>query len=114
MALSGAIKSAKFSSIRAYAEAKDFTLPRRSPSDCPVAVWATLGPHRPAVKPPNTIISGTSTAERVFIGLLEFLATRQALGLSIVTLEISRDAETSEIRPARRPKGRIAREQAHR
>src|ERR1039457_3579191 len=72
--------SAKFSSMRAYAEAKDFTLPRRSPSDCPVAVCATPGPQRPNIKPASTITSGTHTAERVFLGLLESVATHQALG----------------------------------
>src|ERR1035438_7841024 len=79
MALSGEMASAKFSSISAYAEAKDFTLPRRSPSDCPVAVCATPGPQRPAMQPPSTIASGTSAAKRVFLGLSESLATRQAL-----------------------------------
>src|ERR1022692_2117327 len=72
--------SAKFSSMRAYAEAKDFTLPRRSPSDGPVAVCATPGPQRPAIKPPSTITSGTNAAERIFLGVLESVTTRQALG----------------------------------
>src|ERR1035441_276170 len=78
--------SAKFSSMRAYAEANDFTLPRRSPSDCPVAVCATPGAQRPAVKPPSTIASCTNATERVFLGVLESIATRQPSVLTIITL----------------------------